>query len=166
LCSTRSCASRAAGANTNELTRSHFREGGLLWTNRDQVEGEVREQVGKATGDESMEKEGGPGRFGRPQGQRSGRRGRGPGSHLGGQPTRPIARAPWRPRLFGDGWRTSMVSATGHFDLFTVCRLWRLGSGAQREAEPSCRQLISPIATHTCAPAAEERYRNERRLVR
>jgi uncharacterized protein YjbJ (UPF0337 family) len=27
-------------------------------TNRDQVEGEVREQVGKATDDESMEKEG------------------------------------------------------------------------------------------------------------
>jgi uncharacterized protein YjbJ (UPF0337 family) len=32
--------------------------GGLIVTNRDQVEGEVREQVGKATDDESMEKEG------------------------------------------------------------------------------------------------------------
>jgi uncharacterized protein YjbJ (UPF0337 family) len=32
--------------------------GGVIVTNRDQVEGEVREQVGKATDDESMEKEG------------------------------------------------------------------------------------------------------------
>ena len=31
---------------------------GSVVTNRDQVEGEVREQVGKATDDESMEKEG------------------------------------------------------------------------------------------------------------
>jgi uncharacterized protein YjbJ (UPF0337 family) len=33
-------------------------ERGVIVTNRDQVEGEVREQVGKATDDESMEKEG------------------------------------------------------------------------------------------------------------
>jgi uncharacterized protein YjbJ (UPF0337 family) len=38
--------------------RSAKLERGVIVTNRDQVEGEVREQVGRATDDESMEKEG------------------------------------------------------------------------------------------------------------
>jgi uncharacterized protein YjbJ (UPF0337 family) len=43
----------AGGHHVRELERW-----GVIVTNRDQVEGEVREQVGKATDDESMEKEG------------------------------------------------------------------------------------------------------------
>jgi uncharacterized protein YjbJ (UPF0337 family) len=47
-------------SSTLATRRTHVSEleRGVIVANRDQVEGEVREQVGKATDDESMEKEG------------------------------------------------------------------------------------------------------------